>query len=673
MPTFIDNPEVYCLSALSLVNPSDRLRRMAVPFRDGTWKLAAGCWSSRFASHFLWERPARAEAVELRHEVLVAILSGPLDDVAFATIPNLLSTLADAPLSASEQRSFVDWLVAEAGPNEAAVVANVLERVGPGMGQPHALEWFPLVSWLLSKGSSELRSGRSPTLAAQLLPTVIAYGKPEQIAGAVRYVLYSAGDLKIDGWTGQVLERLLVAFDRLFRERPSSTALLGDLIEACGRTAGVLDMLVNLSLRSQREVPVACAEILRRLALGEIVPANSCDTWRMVFRGPFVDLHFSSGDSLRAAAKELCSYGGERRGADDPEDEAWGWLIAGEVIRLTNVLATRSAPDVGVLQALGGSPGAVARGAHRAVRDAIARAGDESLAPVLALLDEEGQGPTVLYPAMALLLSLGATPSGQSERRAPDLTAMVSAVREALQGKAPVVGGFDLARYLGRVTEVRVGDLKDERAFMVDGESLWLARGALEGMARRFTDVEEQRALAVLYAVHELVHEQQCIAEKRDVSAVRFAGAESALMHLDLGADHVAAVVVASVLPGWDVLRLKDLQGKSVTGFPATARNPLFSRVRKTLRLVGLRVDLALRRAGCAREQLMGESYGFADFAPSGGGFVALVNRPPFAVVKVGEISPADASVLFEAVEARPGAIERVDAVIVRALGLSSP
>jgi hypothetical protein len=221
---------------------------------------------------------------------------------------------------------------------------------------------------------------------------------------------------------------------------------------------------------------------------------------------------------------------------------------------------------------------------------------------------------------------------------------------------------------LDGIQTVEFAALGESRAVEIDGSQLKVSPVDIEAISRLTDDLEKQRALGVMYALHELVHVAQQASGMNRIAEVRFAGAECALMHLDLGADHRSAVIAASAFPKWHLEWLKDLQGQAIRGFPAGPRHPPYSRVRKVLRLVGLRTDLALRRLGLGSEHLKGDSYGFADFAPAGGSFIAMVNGPPFSIVKVGLVTSGDVGVFFEGIEGGEGGIERVDRAIERAL-----
>jgi hypothetical protein len=311
-----------------------------------------------------------------------------------------------------------------------------------------------------------------------------------------------------------------------------------------------------------------------------------------------------------------------------------------------------------------------AKGVIASLRQAVAPCDDAALGLAKAILDEPNTHSGVLSPALKALEAAPAIDEPPAKNEV-DLDPLLEAISAVVGRCRDVVCGFDLQATAQGATRVAADDLPDERAFIVRGDAVVVSRGALRRLHETFEgDASRQHAIAALYAVHEMVHDFQGIAGKGEVARVRFAGAESALMHIDLGADHVAALVVHRAFPEWSLDWLKDVQGLSLRGFPADKRNPPFSRLRKTLRLVGLRADLLMRREGIGQDVMRDESYGFADFAPGGGPVAFLVNRPPFVVVRVGSLTPTDARVLFDAVEGTESRISSVDNVLRRALNV---
>lgn len=166
-----------------------------------------------------------------------------------------------------------------------------------------------------------------------------------------------------------------------------------------------------------------------------------------------------------------------------------------------------------------------------------------------------------------------------------------------------------------------------------------------EGVAvyKQLCAVASTRAEALhacaLYFIHELVHVAQGIQAKRQVTALRAAASEHTLGHLDLEADDIAARVV-SVALGADLIELKELEGRLTEKFPATFHHTHASIARKSARLLGLRLDVLLRKHGGFGIEPGEEGYAFVE-VPSAPGFVVLMwaagVRRVLAMVKVSQ------------------------------------
>lgn len=108
-------------------------------------------------------------------------------------------------------------------------------------------------------------------------------------------------------------------------------------------------------------------------------------------------------------------------------------------------------------------------------------------------------------------------------------------------------------------------------------------------------NAEDRLANAALTCVHELVHVWQRIDVKWTVRNLRSVGDETELRHLDLGSDHIAAVLLARPLDS-DIISLKDLQSRSVLEYRISASHSLQSRARKRDRFLSLRADVVSGR-----------------------------------------------------------------------------
>jgi hypothetical protein len=137
-----------------------------------------------------------------------------------------------------------------------------------------------------------------------------------------------------------------------------------------------------------------------------------------------------------------------------------------------------------------------------------------------------------------------------------------------------LVFGIDVGHALRGATRVELTELQgDDKIVVRDGVVKLDARSVEEMLSQLPMDREAKLALAVVYFVHELVHVAQGIGDKALVSALRSTGGETTLMHVDLGADHAAALAVAGAFPKWRLDWLKDLQGRSLGAFPVSRYN----------------------------------------------------------------------------------------------------
>lgn len=182
---------------------------------------------------------------------------------------------------------------------------------------------------------------------------------------------------------------------------------------------------------------------------------------------------------------------------------------------------------------------------------------------------------------------------------------------------------------------------------------------------------ERARQLSALYFLHELVHIAQGIADYENVQRVRSTGAEMTLMHLDLAADHAAALMAARAVPRWDLHDLKELTATPSPLFPASTFHTDAARHRKGARLVSHRLDLMIRRSHAKLAERLRGGYAFADYGPSGGHLLIMMSGPPTMVVKVAPLKATDAGVLMSAADDHPATTDivgQIDAILARAL-----
>jgi hypothetical protein len=239
------------------------------------------------------------------------------------------------------------------------------------------------------------------------------------------------------------------------------------------------------------------------------------------------------------------------------------------------------------------------------------------------------------------------------------LEAMLALCRRVLRTlpEGPVFG-VDLRAVCGDARDVRARPLSDDDKVRIGHDTVEVELACFEAIAAGPGDIATCARVGALYLVHELAHWPQGIGEYATVRRLR-ALDESAVLQLDLAADHVAALVVRAVSPEAGLLELKELQGQSLCGYPAGTDHAPAARHRKARRMASLRADVCARRAGLARDGFV-----VAWFAPSAN-HVALTEEGDGAtrLLALAPLDVADLDVLCAAAD--PGAeIAAVDHIL---------
>jgi len=172
---------------------------------------------------------------------------------------------------------------------------------------------------------------------------------------------------------------------------------------------------------------------------------------------------------------------------------------------------------------------------------------------------------------------------------------------------APVMG-IDFAAICGAARRVEFAALINDDKVCVTSESVVVHDQCARALAAGSESPEDAELLCALYVVHELAHLPQGIGPYAVVRDLRSLG-EDALLDLDLGADHVAALVVSRARD-MPLSAVKALQLRGLCGFPVTTEHTPEARRRKARRVVSLVVESML---GLARD----DSYLCADFSPT--------------------------------------------------------
>ena len=172
---------------------------------------------------------------------------------------------------------------------------------------------------------------------------------------------------------------------------------------------------------------------------------------------------------------------------------------------------------------------------------------------------------------------------------------------------SPVMG-IDFAAICGAARRVEFAALLNDDKVCLTPESVVVHDQCARALAAGSESPEDAELLCALYVVHELAHLPQGIGPYSVVRDLRSLG-EDALLDLDLGADHVAALVVSRA-KGTQLSAVKALQLRGLCSFPVTAEHTPEARRRKARRVVSLVAESML---GLARD----DSYLCADFSPT--------------------------------------------------------
>jgi hypothetical protein len=193
---------------------------------------------------------------------------------------------------------------------------------------------------------------------------------------------------------------------------------------------------------------------------------------------------------------------------------------------------------------------------------------------------------------------------------------------------APVMG-VDFRALCGDARRVEFTPLPDDDKVRVSADAVLLHDACVRGLDAGPETAADAASLCALYLIHELVHLPQGIGPYPMVGRLRTLG-EDALLDLDLGADHVSALVVART-NRVDLGALKTLQLRGLCGFPVSPEHTPEARRRKARRVVGL---VAEAKLGMLSEN----GYLVADFSPEsselvlirrGTGVTRVVAAPP--------------------------------------------
>lgn len=546
-------------------------------------------------------------------------------------------------LDQSVRSRLVAWFVDVARAGDASAAADVIEHVD-NIDQP----LFPLCDWLLSNGAGELRARRRMRCVLRLVDAAAARGNPEMLWGALQFVF--ANDDRLARVVGQETDpayvKLIAALDLICATRiegPRAVAALSREFteyEAGRRLAVVLAGHEHAALRRAG---------LDALTRGLVEEAVAETAWLGAL--PTADrseLHFDTRSAVAPALKAFARYIWEDSKEDTVAPAAsgmWVSVLTRELLRLTSREGMLDDSDVRLLERIAAVPGraVVTQSVLEALRDHAAAHGNHRVVSILSA----GHAGTGAVSAALRLLTLGAE---RGARR--DTSSLETRIAERVGlciARARAREQDELRSLLQPCESVVWMSLPNEDKIAIRGRELHVDRAALATLPGVERSEDDPLMAGVLYVIHEAVHLCQCIGDKARVAQLRATGAETTLMHVDLGADHVAAVFVADGVRDWSLHALKDLQGRSLSAFPTNAQNTTAARARKAQRLVGLRADSIARGLGLLGADA--DQYVFAEFGPAGGTIVLMRSGPPFGVLGVAPLSRDAASKLYGAAE----------------------
>lgn len=672
MPTYEDfesNIEAHLLYIDGLPS-AEALTALKRRFADGSWRGVPGTWLHRLEvvahKHGL---ASDDRIVGLRSELVAALISGRVEREAHETLRGLFGSHT-VPATVEETSRLVEWFIAKAEPGDASLAADVLD--GIRRDEEHALRDAvdPLRKWLLLNGAAELRARRrAPLLLDSIKRFDRADAAPGVVDSLVRYIIVNDEDLGAHQAFLNAPHALLQAVEHSL-ERGGSEPLMAQLAAKMGSS------FINSVLEPPEgwpAYPLFQRALLRSLASGNgpLPP----DAWRPALwcRCPESGVEFGSGGAVTAALDALrlhASLPHRRsslgRGGMPENDRAWARLITSECARIFDI--TNGLPKAArqKLQSCVGSLDSVTEGIAEALRDALR---DHATLAALILAESPNHGAVAAAIAALPDPPRIATEAAQEISDAELLRAFTQILHRPWE--APVFG-VDLARAFGGATRVEFGTLQDEDKILIRDGVVTMDREPVDQMLRLLAMGREAKlALAAIYFVHELVHVVQGLGDKARVASLRSTGAETTLMHVDLGADHAAALAVASAFPRWDVTWLKDLQGRSLVAFPVSPYNTAAGQARKAQRLIGLRLDYLARTTGSIPKTSLGDGYAFADYGPAGGALLVMVSGPPVGLISTSSLSPSDAGLFADAANAGLDAerLARIDGVLRQKLG----
>jgi hypothetical protein len=668
------------------------LSMLAQFFTDGRWRADPVAWYrslGRLAQlHGLFRDP-RVGA--LREGLISELVNGGVCREAHETVPLLFGAGgAEVGIRVGKEGAAVvsGWLASKASPGDASLAADVLDAAYQRTDVELTEAVAPLARWLLQNGNSELRSRRRAGLLVRLTTALDSSREdPALVATVLRYITMSEENIStIEAFTRHA-QAFAGAIENLLA-RHDDTPLVLTLASKLGEdfVVPVLDPIGEWPRFHRLQ-----SAFLGALASGDWPDDLASEAWGAVLwiEFPHAKLVFTTPHATDVALGALRKYfkyparrfsGGPRipwrlrteasaRAVSPQNHAAWALQIVGEFIRLNTVGGGFSEHAIaGIVESIdvdGRLTDLVASALLSALPDA------EHLA---AKVLEDGTTVGHVRAALAALTPCdpAVTPSIRRIEPAKILAAFTQFVRYL---RSEPIFGIDLTRMLQQVVRVELDSLTHDDKVLRVGDTLKVdGRSVEDFVSKTAFNEDESLALLVVYLAHELAHCEQGIGTKAFVTKLRSTGAETTLLHMDLCADHFAAVAAAQTMPDWDVVRLKDLQGRSLVAFEVDAYNIAAARARKAQRLVSLRLDYLIRATPGALQGLLdARNYAFADFGPGGGSMLIMHSGPPMTMSAISKLEAADATVLAGAADKGldRNRLDRIDRLLANRLSAS--
>jgi len=635
--------------------------------QDGSWMTAPTTWIDGLARLIYGSEPQMAVAAVLRADLVAQLIKHPfeaskMERVVHEVLPRLVEDRFG--LTEAQTQQIVTWFIQQAGPGKASLAADVLNKVylHHPSNLPHWRPFQPLAEWLTLNGSAELRSKRRAGLVLILVEVAHRLGDELQtLVHRLRYLVLNESGVP-NPWfppTTPLRSKLFDALEHALAQG-ASLSLVKDVILA-SPAAGVTETLqVLLDPKPEYiDYPRIKGALVRALIQGSFTAKTATEAWRAAFWSPFPSEPFPgfrTSEALDAALEALnlhSAFGfryqhGELHELSPSNARAWARYLATEAIRIYGLSdachSTTNPHRLGLLSAYNAH---ISRGVRDAVYAAILSAPDSApFALARTILEEAPDEQRATFAAIKAITRDSVPRAGEPHR--PDLMDRLHSLLLTIvhQPWTEPVFGIDLAKLLGPATNVDFVELEQDDSVRIGQGVVQVDRRSIKSAISLPWEEEARLALGALYFFHELIHRAQGIHTKAMVDPLHAAGAESTLLHVDLGADHAAVLLAARAMPRWSLVWLKDLQGRSLVNFPVGRFHTPAARARKAQRLVGVRLDYLARASSLLAAEVLGEGYLFSDFGPAGGAFLVLRSGPPVSLVGAGTLTPKEAELL---------------------------